>query len=73
MQLGRPGEIRGLRVWDGYKFGNFSLIISDAGVLGEARHVDLLWPNFQFGLLVSDEVSKTFSQAERKIQGVDDF
>jgi len=59
---------------DGYKFGNFSLIISDAGVLGQARHVDLLWPNFQFGLLVSDEVSGTsFSQAERKIQGVDDL
>ena len=36
-----------------YKFGNFSLIVNYGPVHAQAPHVDLLEPNFQFGMMVS--------------------
>ncbi|KAL7569473.1 hypothetical protein ACA910_009706 [Epithemia clementina (nom. ined.)] len=44
---------------DPYKFGNFSLIITFGKVEAQAPHIDLLYPNYQFGLLVSDNSPAT--------------
>ena len=40
-------------------FGNFSLLLSYGRVKPQAAHIDLLYPQYQFGLVVSKEVAPT--------------
>jgi hypothetical protein len=42
-----------------YNFDNFSLLLSYGKVEAQTCHLDLQAPNFQFGLVVSDEVAPT--------------
>jgi hypothetical protein len=43
----------------GYKFGNFSVILSYGSVQAQAPHLDLLSPNHQFLLVLTDESPST--------------
>jgi hypothetical protein len=42
------------RVGSNYQFGNFSLIVTFDKCEAQAPHIDLVQPNFQFGLIVSE-------------------
>lgn len=55
-----------------YKFGNFSLIVSFDMVDAQAPHIDLIKPNHQFGLMVSEGATATlFFESNRHLQSVD--
>jgi hypothetical protein len=47
------------RVPNDHQFGPFSLICSNKYVPGQVPHLDVLWPNFQYTLMVSDETPGT--------------
>jgi len=57
-----------------YSFGNFSLIVNYDPVQPQAPHIDLLWPNFQFGLAVTDNIPGTlFREVGAHVATVDDL
>lgn len=37
-----------------YAYNNFSLLVTFGAVRAQSKHLDLLWPNGQFGLMLSD-------------------
>ncbi|CAB9503288.1 expressed unknown protein [Seminavis robusta] len=43
------------RVQDGYIFENFSLLVCQRAAPAQAPHVDLVTPNFQFGMVLSNK------------------
>ncbi|KAL3905872.1 MAG: hypothetical protein SGARI_004259, partial [Bacillariaceae sp.] len=45
---------------DGWKFDNFSLIANYSKVSQQEPHIDLLLPNYQFGVMVSDAAPSTW-------------
>ena len=51
--------LRDNRLVGSFKFGNFSIILTYEVVAQQAQHVDLLMPNYQFGLMLSDDSSGT--------------
>jgi hypothetical protein len=53
----RRSAIRDTRIPSGYEFGPFSLICTVSTVTGQVPHVDVLGPNFQFTLMVTDQQS----------------
>lgn len=55
-----------------YKFGNFSLIVSFEMVDAQAPHIDLIRPNHQFGLMVSEgDTSTLFFESNTHVQSVE--
>mmetsp|Transcript_23499 Transcript_23499/g.65370 ORF Transcript_23499/g.65370 Transcript_23499/m.65370 type:complete len:825 (+) Transcript_23499:60-2534(+) len=56
-----------------YRFGNFSLITSYGKVEAQAPHVDLLEPNYQFGLLLTSGPGTDWYDTKTKITSVDDL
>jgi hypothetical protein len=55
----RRSAIRDTRIPSGYEFGPFSLICTVGTVKGQIPHVDVLGPNFQFTLMVTDQTPGT--------------
>ena len=58
-----------------YQFGNFSLIVSYGRVPAQAPHIDVVNPNHQFGLIVTDGVQGTLvpEKLETRVGNVDDL
>ena len=58
-----------------YQFGNFSLIVSYGRVPAQAPHIDVVKPNHQFGLIVTDGVQGTLvpEKLETRVRNVDDL
>lgn len=58
-----------------YQFGNFSLIVSYGQVPAQAPHIDVVKPNHQFGLIVTDGAQGTLvpEKLETKVRKVDDL
>jgi hypothetical protein len=48
-----------IRKEEDWIFENFSLILTYSNVPGQEPHIDLLFPNFQFGLIISDSSPTT--------------
>lgn len=42
-----------------YEFGNFSIICNYDPVPAQAPHIDLILPNYQFGLIITDKIPGT--------------
>ena len=56
-----------------YIFGNFSLLITYGRCKGQEPHIDLLLPNWQFGLVLTDNAPATcFTQSCAYVQTVKD-
>jgi hypothetical protein len=47
------------RIPKDYTFSSFSVISSDGMMSGQRPHLDVMWPNFQISLMVSDKTSGT--------------
>ena len=58
-----------------YQFGNFSLIVSYGQVPAQAPHIDVVKPNHQFGLIVTDGAQGTLvpEKLETKVRKVEDL
>ena len=58
-----------------YQFGNFSLIVSYGQVPAQAPHIDVVKPNHQFGLIVTDGAQGTLvpEKLETNVRKVDDL
>ena len=58
-----------------YQFGNFSLIVSYGRVPAQAPHIDVVNPNHQFGLIVTDGAQGTLvpEKLETRVSNVDDL
>ena len=58
-----------------YQFGNFSLIVSYGQVPAQAPHIDVVKPNHQFGLIVTDGAQGTLvpEKLDTKVRKVDDL
>jgi len=56
-----------------YQFGNFSLIVSYGQVPAQAPHIDVVKPNHQFGLIVTDGAQGTLvpEKLDTKVGNVD--
>jgi hypothetical protein len=66
--------LRDPRLNDSYRFGNFSLLVNAAASPAQAPHIDLILPNFQFGLIVSEGADGTlFWESDHHIQSVEDL
>jgi hypothetical protein len=51
--------LQDLRIPKDYTFSSFSLISADGIMSGQRPHVDVMWPNYQFSLMVSDKTPGT--------------
>jgi hypothetical protein len=59
---------------DAICYDNFALIVSYAPVGAQLQHIDLLYPNFQFGLIMTDQSpGTTVCQASHSINTIDDI
>jgi len=58
-----------------YQFGNFSLIVSYGQVPAQAAHIDVVKPNHQFGLIITDGAQGTLvpEKLETSVRKVDDL
>jgi hypothetical protein len=57
-----------------YSFDNFSLIVTYNSVKAQAPHIDLLHPNHQFGLILTDHSPGTLVyETQYNVQTVDDI
>lgn len=54
-------------------FGNFSLIVNDEEVGNQYPHIDLLFPNFQFGLILTDQSPGTYVYKARPVETARDL
>ena len=58
----------------GYIFGNFSLIINLYACQAQEPHIDLLLPNWQFGLVLTDNAPGTrFAESCGRVKTVADL
>jgi hypothetical protein len=68
--------LQDLRIPKDYTFSSFLLISADGIMSGQRPHVDVMWPNYQFYLMVSDKTPGTTvyeCKIEPGINNVDSF
>jgi hypothetical protein len=68
--------LQDLQIPKDYTFSSFLLISADGIMSGQRPHVDVMWPNYQFSLMVSDKTPGTTvneCKIEPGINNVDSF
>jgi hypothetical protein len=68
--------LQDLRIPKDYTFSSFSLISAVGKMSGQRPHVDVMWPNYQFSLMVSDKTPGTIvyeCEIQPGINNVDSF